>query len=128
MIRLDDFCEKENITSIFFMKMDIEGHEIEALMGAGKLITEKKVQYIQFEFGPANIGSRTYFFDFWKLLNENYHISRILKDGLFPILEYNETEEIFISTNFFCELKSNWVCVFDFRLLFNITTVQVKQE
>ncbi len=63
------------------------------------------VDFIQFEFGGCNIDSRTYFQDFYYLLNDRYKISRILKDGLYPISRYKEMYEAFTTTNYLAEKK-----------------------
>jgi len=97
---VDMYCKANNINRIHFLKLDIEGHELRALNGAKEMINNKKVDYIQFEFGGCNIDSRTYFQDFYYLLEENYKIYRILKDGLFEIKTYKETLEIFITINY----------------------------
>ena len=103
---LDDFCEKNKIERIDFLKLDIEGHELEALNGAKKLLDSKAIQFIQFEFGGCNIDSRTYFQDFFYLLNKNYTIYRVLQHGLYEIKNYRETLEIFTTINYLAELKS----------------------
>jgi hypothetical protein len=64
------------------------------------MISEKKIDNIQFEFGGCNIDSRTYFQDFFYLLKDNYRIYRVLKDGLFEIPTYKETYEIFTTINY----------------------------
>lgn len=102
---IDDFCENNNIDHIDFLKLDIEGNELNALHGAKKLLEKKKINYIQFEFGGCNIDSRTYFQDFYYLLNPDYNIYRILKNGLLPIKHYEETQEVFITTNYLAILR-----------------------
>ena len=97
---LDIYCKMNDIDRINFLKIDIEGHELNALYGAIELIKNKKIDYIQFEFGGTNIDSKTYFRDFYYLLNDNYKIYRILKDGLFEIATYKETYEIFSAINY----------------------------
>ncbi len=82
---IDDYCKRNNIDRIHFLKLDIEGHELKALKGASQMISRKKIDVIQFEFGGCNIDSRTYFQDFFYLLKDNYQIFRILKDGLFEM-------------------------------------------
>lgn len=107
IIRLDDFCANNQIDRIHFLKMDIEGHELSCLQGAGKLLTEKKIDFIQFEFGGCNIDSRTYFQDFWYLLKDDYTFYRIVKNGFVAIKNYNERLEIFKNINFLAVLKIN---------------------
>lgn len=104
---LDNFCTVRNIAFLDFLKLDIEGHELSALKGAKQMIQAKKIRFIQFEFGGTDIDSRTYFQDFWYLLNNDYKIYRVVKDGLHPILNYKETLEIFTAINYFAELKAD---------------------
>jgi len=42
MMRLDDICSKYNLRANGLIKMDIEGYEINALLGSGKLLREYK--------------------------------------------------------------------------------------
>lgn len=102
---IDEFAKQNNIKHIDFLKLDIEGNELNALVGAGNLLKSKSIRSIQFEFGSCNIDSRTYFRDFWYLLNADYNIFRVVKDGLFPITDYTEYDEIFVTINYYAELK-----------------------
>jgi FkbM family methyltransferase len=102
---IDAYSEVSKINRIHFLKLDIEGHELKALKGAARMINEKKVDVIQFEFGGCNIDSRTYFQDFFYLLRDNFRIYRILKDGLLEMPTYQETQEIFININYLAVKK-----------------------
>ena len=98
--RLDDYCTEQKIDSIDFLKLDVEGHELKALNGASRLISEKRIRFIQFEFGAPDIESRTFFKDIFYLLNKNYRIYRIVYQGLTPIDTYSEFHETFATANF----------------------------
>lgn len=102
---IDTYCAENSIPHIHFLKLDVEGHEINVLNGARRMIDSEKIDFIQFEFGGCNIDSRTYFQDFFYLLKNNYTIYRILKDGLYEIVSYRETDEIFITTNYLAVKK-----------------------
>ncbi len=102
---LDTFCQIQVIPKIDFLKLDVEGHELSVLQGASHLLAKKAIQFIQFEFGGANIDSRTYFQDFYYLLKDHYTIYRILSDGLQEITTYNERYEIFLASNFLAIAK-----------------------
>lgn len=97
---LDGFCTDNGIKHINLLKLDVEGHELEVLKGAENLVSSNSIDLIQFEFGGCNIDSRTYFQDFFYLLNPCYRIHRILKDGITPIEVYKETYEVFTTTNY----------------------------
>lgn len=103
---IDTFCQEMQIPHIHFLKMDIEGHEFSALQGAKKML-ENNIDFIQFEFSAANIDSRTYFKDFYYLLEKNYRLYRVLRDGLCPMETYNETQEVFFTTNYLAERKNH---------------------
>ncbi|OGZ71031.1 MAG: hypothetical protein A2904_01460 [Candidatus Staskawiczbacteria bacterium RIFCSPLOWO2_01_FULL_33_9] len=98
--RLDDFCRENNIEHINFLKMDVEGNELNILKGAEKMIKLGTVDFIQFEFGGCNIDSRTFFKDFFDFLNPNYKIYRILKDGIRLVDTYKEEHEVFLTINY----------------------------
>lgn len=98
--RLDDFVRDQNIKKIHFLKLDVEGHELAVLGGANKTMENQLIDFIQFEFGGCNIDSRTFFRDFYNLLNDKYQIYRILRNGLRPVHSYSEKLEIFQLSNF----------------------------
>lgn len=101
---LGGFCRRLGIDQIDFMKIDVEGHELNVLRGASDM--SKPISFIQFEFGDCNIDSRTYFRDLFEMLSPNYDIFRILHHGLRKIGEYNESLEVFKVTNYFAALRN----------------------
>jgi FkbM family methyltransferase len=97
---LDEYCVENAIDRIHFLKLDIEGHELSALKGAARMLKEDRIDVIQFEFGGCNIDSRTFFQDFFYLLNDKYKIHRIVRDGIVEIPQYSELHEVFITINY----------------------------
>lgn len=97
---IDDFCKSNRIQKIDFLKLDVEGNELDILKGAKNMIKNNAIRFIQFEFGGCNIDSRTYFQDFWYLLSPKYKIYRILKNDILEISQYKEINEIFVTTNY----------------------------
>ena len=102
---LDSFCESEDIQRIDFLKLDVEGHEVAVLRGARAMLDRGAISMIQFEFGPANIYSRTYFYNFWSMLSGRYDLFRIVPGGVVPITHYGEHLEVFLTTNYFARKK-----------------------
>lgn len=92
---IDGFCATEGIDRIDFLKLDVEGHELTVLRGAADMLERALIGAVQFEFAAANIDSRTFFRDFFYLLNDRYRIHRVLQNGLWPIDRYTESCEVF---------------------------------
>jgi len=101
---IDIFCKKNDIQHVYFLKLDIEGYELNALTGALEMIKNKKIKYIQFEFGKNNIQNGVYLKHFFDILS-NYQIHRVLKDGLRKMSKYDLRHEIILTTNYLAELK-----------------------
>ena len=104
LLRFDKYWVNEEL--IDYVKMDVEGHELDVLKGFGKLIYKTKL--IQFEFGGCNIDTRTFFKDFWYFfLEKNFIIYRITPRGCNLIKNYIESDEYFYGpTNYIAINKS----------------------
>lgn len=100
---IDQYCEIKNIRIIHCLKIDVEGNELNVLKGAHRLFKNKAITSVLFEFGPAQIDSRTFFKDFYTYLNSVNlaNIYRILPSGkLLSIESYDEKLEMFFTTNY----------------------------
>jgi FkbM family methyltransferase len=105
---VDNYCLEKKIDHIHLLKLDIEGHELDALEGARRLFETKAIDMVTFEFGGCNIDSRTFFQDFWYFFKKhNMRILRITPSGyLHPIWSYQEVHEQFRTTNYVAILKA----------------------
>ena len=100
MDTIDDFCKKEEMSHIDFLKIDTEGHELSVLKGATSLLERGAVKLIQFEFNEMNIVSRVFLKDFYDLLNQySYDLYRMDEKRLVDIREYKSRNEIFAFQN-----------------------------
>lgn len=100
MVTLDGFCEALQIERIDFLKIDTEGYELNVLRGAERLLKERRIKMIQFEFNSMLVSARVFLRDFYSLLNQ-YDIYRIDTERLIPLPHYDAKNEIFQFQNFF---------------------------
>jgi len=103
IVSLDDWHRQNNF-KFNVIKMDVEGHEYEVLLGAQESLGD--VSIIQFEFGPCNIDTRTFFKDFWYFFQDKgFAIWRLGPKGLHLLETYSDLDEVFRTTNFFAVRK-----------------------
>ena len=106
--KLDEYCNKTNISEIDLLKIDVEGHEMDVLLGSRSFLEEKKIKLISFEFGGCNIDTRTYFKDFYYFLSDlGYTTYRITPTGYCQKIDkYEELLEQFRTTNYLTVLEN----------------------
>jgi len=107
IVKLDDFCYENNIDTIDFLKLDIEGFEMFALEGAIEILSKRKVSFIQVEIGSASLATKCMLFDIWKLLSDSYNFYIVLNYGIAKIDYKPDLECFFGATNFLLELKQD---------------------
>jgi len=54
----DDYCRRQGLTHVDFIKVDVEGHELAVFQGLRGLLAAGGVDYLQFEYGGAYIDAR----------------------------------------------------------------------
>jgi FkbM family methyltransferase len=54
---IDSYCEQNKINLINFLKIDTEGYEINVLKGAANMLTNKKIEIVQFEISNQPLES-----------------------------------------------------------------------
>lgn len=95
-----DYIEKNNINKVNLIKIDVEGNEIKTLNGFGKYLNSDFIDFIQFEYGGANIDSHTNLMDFFTLLeNKGFKLCKIMKNNL-EYRKYNPRLDNFVCQNY----------------------------
>ena len=98
--RLDNYIEEKNINHIDFVKIDIEGHELKAFEGFGKYLNGDFIDYIQFEYGGANLDSHTSLMEIYKFLRtRGFRIAKVMTTGL-EVREYKPYMDNFNYSNY----------------------------
>jgi FkbM family methyltransferase len=105
--KFENFWKKTlNESKIDLVKLDIEGHELEALEGFGEALS--RTALVQFEFGGCNIDTRTFFQDFWYFFeSRGFEMYRIGPLGITKLDRYFEVDEFFSTTNYFAK-NTKW--------------------
>ncbi len=79
----ETYMVEHNIKKIDLIKIDIEGHELSALKGFGKLLNAETVNLIQFEYGGANLDSHTSLLDLFTFFeSKGFIVCKMMKHGL----------------------------------------------
>lgn len=82
-VRLDNYMQESGLNHVDFLKIDIEGHELSAFLGMGKYLDSNFVDFIQFEYGGANLDSHTSLMELYALLkNAGFRIAKIMPNGI----------------------------------------------
>lgn len=93
---LDWYCQTNRIEWIDFMKVDVEGHELEVFKGGTNLFRNHQVQTVQFEYGGCNIDSGVLLRDYFSFfLPLGYSLWKIYPDGLRQYPQYDQRLENF---------------------------------
>jgi FkbM family methyltransferase len=98
--RIDSYIEEKQIRHIDFIKIDIEGHELKAFEGFGKYMSGDFIDYMQFEYGGANLDSHTSLMEIYKFLEDKgFKIAKVMPNGL-EIRKYSPFMENFQYSNY----------------------------
>jgi len=101
---LDAYCQRESVTRIDLLKLDVEGHELRVLQGAGRMLSEGKILRVQFEYGGSYIDARVLLKDVFELLSSHrYRLHKIYPRELRPVEHYEQRLENF--------QYQNWVAI-----------------
>ncbi|MFI5240695.1 MAG: FkbM family methyltransferase [Candidatus Saccharimonadia bacterium] len=99
---LDTFARKSKLKYIDFVKIDVEGHEVDVLLGAKDLIENSQIGMLQFEYGGTFVDSGKTLKQVYEILSKNYFICHVMPAGLL-ILPYSSKLETY--------RYSNWVAI-----------------
>src|SRR6476469_1959610 len=78
---IDNYCQRQEISHINFLKIDVEGGELDVIEGAINLLRKGKIDYIQFEYGGTYIDSK-------KTLKQVFEYFQNLRYAIFKIQPY----------------------------------------
>ena len=98
--RLDEYIEENDIMHIDFMKVDVEGHEMCVFEGMGRYLNSDFLDYIQFEYGGANLDSMTSLMNFYELFEaKGFRLAKVMPGGL-QLRDHETFLENFVYSNY----------------------------
>ncbi|AWU98022.1 FkbM family methyltransferase [Azospirillum ramasamyi] len=75
---LDRFCDTQGVRHVNFLKIDVEGAELEVLLGARRLLRHGRADIIQFEYGGTYTDAGTRLETVFSLLtSEDYRLFKL---------------------------------------------------
>ena len=91
---LDDYCCQSHIEHIDYLKVDVEGHELQVFNGSASLFSEGRISAVQFEYGGCNIDSRVLLKDFFEFFAQfHYDFFKIYPKRLERVQRYDQRLE-----------------------------------
>lgn len=102
----DNYCARQGVRKIDFLKIDVEGLEHQVLRGFSGLLEARAIRAIQFEYGYVNIKTRFLLCDFYELLRRNGFIVGKIYPSYVDFRPYRYEDEDFQGPNFLAVLES----------------------
>ena len=116
LISGDEFMKQEGIEQIDFLKIDVEGVELDVLYGFEKAIANNRIKAIQFEYGNINIICKTLLYDFYQyFVSKGYVVGKVYPKYV-DFRPYQYKHEDFIGPNFVAVLEEEKELI---RVLYN---------
>lgn len=80
---LDSLCQELGITTVHFVKIDTEGHDLDVVRGAKGLLASRSVAMLQFEYNHRWIVARHYLRDAFDLFRPlGYRLGKLTRLGI----------------------------------------------
>ena len=98
---LDSYCKERDIKEIDFLKIDVEGHELDVIKGGKEYFEQERIKIAQFEYGGSYIDSRILLKDFFDFFEDmNFDIFLLYPTRVCKIPRYDQRLENFQYKNF----------------------------
>lgn len=100
LVSFDSFMAKEKIAFVDFIKLDLEGAEMDAMHGMQEALMSKKIRAIQFEYGYINITTKHLLADYYEFFQRHGYILGKIYPKTVEFRDYQFKHEDFIGPNF----------------------------
>lgn len=91
---IDSFCLDNRIKKIDFVKVDVEGAELDVLNGCPSMMRNKQIKFIQIEYGGTYIDAGIKFTQVIQTANLfGYRVYELIENNLIEVTEENFIED-----------------------------------
>jgi len=96
----DAFLAEHRIDTVDFLKIDVEGAEHLVLQGLVTALADRRIRFVQFEYGWVNVLTRFLLKDFYDLFGRHgYVVGKIYPDYV-EFRDYDLRDEDFLGPNY----------------------------
>ena len=96
----DAFLAQEGVAAVDFLKLDVEGAEHLVLQGFGHTLAQRRIRFVQFEYGRVNALTGFLLKDFYDLFAAHgYVVGKIYPDDV-DVRPYELGDEDFLGPNY----------------------------
>ena len=100
-MRGDTFCQEHGIERVGFLKIDVEGHELAVFRGFARMLAERRIDGMQFEYGGTWIDAKSWLAEAFELLREHgYVVGKLHRSGVRWHARYDPSLESFQYANY----------------------------
>jgi len=100
VMRGDEFLTREGIRDVDVVKLDVEGAEHLVLRGLADALSERRLRFVQFEYGRVNVLTRFLLKDCYELFaRAGYVVGKIYPDYV-DFRDYDLGDEDFLGPNY----------------------------
>ena len=97
----DEMFRGLEVPNIHFVKIDVEGHETEVLMGFQETLKNQRIGVIQFEYGGSWIDSKTSLKEVFSYLRgHGYSLGKVFPGEVRLLPEYTQDLEDYVYANY----------------------------
>src|SRR5450755_929537 len=102
---IDEYAEQAALDDIALIKIDTEGHDLTVLLGAQRLLAERKVSVVQFEYNWRWVEARSFLNDAFNLFEAaGYRLGKLTPGGVEFLPCWDPDLETFVEGNYVAAL------------------------
>jgi FkbM family methyltransferase len=109
LVSIDDYCRTSDIDHVSLLKIDAEGHDIEVIKGATRMLKQQNIEVLQFEYNQRWIFNSAFLRDVFNILSPwGYRIGKVTPYGVEFYESWDWELETFREGNYLACLPS-WI-------------------